>query len=191
MQRFAAVWHASPRKLMGVLLLLLLAAGMAVGSGASFTAESASPGNMVAAGSLAIDNDKKNDGVQTAIFDIANMAPGQSDGGYVTVENTGTVPGGFNLALDPPVAGGAGSNLSPRLQLTVQEVDQTTNAVVGTPFPIAAVNTMGATNPLGTWAAGEKHKYKFTVTWPTGLSGDDAFQGSTLKLDFKWNAVSA
>ena len=37
MQRFAAVWHASPQKMVGVLFALLLAAMMAVGSGAAWT----------------------------------------------------------------------------------------------------------------------------------------------------------
>jgi spore coat-associated protein N len=190
MQRFAAVWHASPRKLMGALLLLLLAAGMAVGSGASFTAQSASPGNMVTAGSLSIDNDHEG-GSEGAIFTINNLRPGQSDFGYVTVKNTGTVPGAFNLGLTGKTAGGAGADLSNRLHLKVEEVNPSTNAVTGTVFSDAVVNTMGTTNALGTWNGGDTHKYKFTVAWPSGLSADDAYQGSTLQLDFRWDAVSS
>ena len=52
MQRFAAVWHASPQKMVGVLFALLLAAMMAVGSGANFNSTSANPGNVVTAGNL-------------------------------------------------------------------------------------------------------------------------------------------
>ena len=53
MQRFAAVWHASPQKMVGILFALLLAAMMAVGSGANFNSTSANPGNVVTAGNLA------------------------------------------------------------------------------------------------------------------------------------------
>ena len=52
MQRFAPVWHASPQKMVGVLFALLLAAMMAVGSGANFNSTSANPGNVVTAGNL-------------------------------------------------------------------------------------------------------------------------------------------
>ena len=171
-------------------MMLLIAAGLAVGSGASFTATSASPGNMVTAGALTIDNNKKNNGTQTAIFNISAMRPNTSSSGTVTVTNTGNVPGVFNLALAGTTAGGAGSNLANRLHLKVEELDAL-NAVIGTPFPDAVVNTMGATNALGTWNGGDTHTYKFTVTWPNGLAGDDAYQGSTLQLDFAWNAVSS
>jgi hypothetical protein len=190
MQRIAAVSRANPRKLIGALLMLLLAAGLAVGSGASFTATSASPGNMVTAGALTIDNTKKNNGTQAAIFNISNLRPGQSDSGTVTVTNTGNVPGVFNLALASTTPGGAGSNLANRLHLKVEELDAG-NAVVGTPFADAVANTMGATNALGTWNGGDAHTYRFTVSWPSGLTGDDAYQGSTLQLNFNWNAVSS
>lgn len=190
MQRIAAVSRANPRKLMGALMMLLLAAGLAVGSGASFTATSASPGNMVTAGALTIDNNKKNNGTESAIFNIGPLRPGQSDNGTVTVTNTGNVPGVFNLALASSTAGGAGSNLANRLHLKVEEVNGS-GTVIGTPFADALVNTMGATNALGTWIGGEAHTYKFTVSWPTGLTGDDAYQGSTLQLNFNWNAVSS
>jgi spore coat-associated protein N len=190
MQRIAAVSRANPRKLMGALMMLLLAAGLAVGSGASFTASTASPGNMVTAGALTIDNNKKDSGTQSAIFNISDMRPGQSSSGTVTVTNTGSVPGVFNLALSGTTPGGAGSNLANRLHLKVEELDGL-GAVTGTPFADAVVNTMGSTNALGTWNGGDSHTYKLTVSWPSGLSGDDAYQGSTLQLDFAWNAVSS
>jgi spore coat-associated protein N len=189
MQRFAAVWHASPRKLMGALLMLVVAGGFAVGSGASFTSQSASPGNMITAGALTVNNDKKNDGTQGAIFHADNMKPGDTVTGTVTVSNTGDVPGVFDLGMAAPTPSGPGSDLSDRLELEVQELDSS-NAVTGTPLPSTLVSGVGTT-ALGTWAGNTSHTYRFTVTWPTGLTGDNAYQSSGLSLDFAWSATQA
>ena len=56
MQRVSALWQASPRKLVGALFVLMLAAMMAVASGASFTSTSANVGNIVTAGTLEHSN---------------------------------------------------------------------------------------------------------------------------------------
>jgi spore coat-associated protein N len=189
MQRFAAVWHASPRKLAGALAVLLLSAGMAVGSGASFTAQSASPGNLVTAGALTIDNDKGG-GAEGAIFSAANMKPGDTVTGTVTVSNTGNVAGDFSLALSSITAGGAGANLSGRLNL---KVEQTAGA--GSPQTVydGVVSGYGAakTLPPASWASAATRTYQFTVTWPTGQPNDNGYQGSTLTLDFDWSAVQS
>src|SRR5688572_12785 len=94
MQRFAAVWHASPQKLVGALFALLLAATMAVGSGANFNSTSANPGNVVTAGNLAHDNSKAGAAVLTA----DKLRPGQSQSGTVTITNTGDIDGVFSIA---------------------------------------------------------------------------------------------
>jgi hypothetical protein len=189
MQRFAAVWHASPRTLMGAMLMLVVAAGLAVGSGASFTSQSASPGNMITAGALTVNNDKKANGVEGAILTAGNMKPGDTVTGTVTVSNTGDVPGAFRLDMDAPAAGGPGSDLSDRLKLKVEELDSG-NAVTATPLAATTVSGVGST-PLGTWAGNSSHRYRFTVTWPTGLADDNDFQSSTLSLDFTWSATQA
>src|SRR5687767_6317391 len=94
MQRFAAVWHASPQKMVGVLFALLLAAMMAVGSGANFNSTSANPGNVVTAGNLSHLNGKDGD----AILTVTKLKPGQSDTGSVKITNTGDVDGVFSVA---------------------------------------------------------------------------------------------
>ena len=58
MQRVSALWQASPRKLLGALFALTLAAMMAVASGASFTSTSANAGNIVTAGDLSHGNSR-------------------------------------------------------------------------------------------------------------------------------------
>ena len=167
MQRFAAVWTASPRKLMGALLMLAIAGGLAVGSGASFTSQTASPGNMITAGALTANNDKKNNGVEGAIFHADNMKPGDTVTGTVTVSNTGNVDGDFE-ALD------SSDNV------TATPIDDTVISSVGT-SPVS----------LGTWTGNSNHKYRFTVKWPTGLTGDNAYMSSGVSMDFTWSATQA
>ena len=191
MQRFAAVWAASPRKLMGALLMLLVAAGLAVGSGASFTSQTASPGNMITAGALTANNDKKNNGTEGAIFHADNMKPGDTVTGTVTVSNTGNVDGDFSLSMAAPSLSGTGSDLSNRLHLKVEALDSS-DAVTGTPIADTVISSVG-TSPvsLGTWTGNTNHKYRFTVTWPTGLTGDNAYMSSGVSMDFTWSATQA
>jgi hypothetical protein len=190
MQRFAAVWHASPRKLAGALALLLLTAGMAVGSGASFTAQSASPGNLVTAGALTVDNNKKNAGGQTAVFSATNMKPGDSTTGTVQVTNTGNIAGDFSLALSgiASTPGAGGGNLSGRLNLHVEDITGAASDVYN-----GVVSGYGAAKALtpASWAGGAARTYRFTVNWPTGLANDNSYQGSQLQLDFDWSSVQS
>ena len=94
MQRFAAVWHASPQKMVGVLFALLLAAMMAVGSGANFNSTSANPGNVVTAGNLSHVNGK--DGL--ALLTVTKIKPAETQTGSVTIQNDGNIAGVFSVA---------------------------------------------------------------------------------------------
>ena len=40
---------------------------------------------------------------------------------------------------------------------------------------------------LGTFAAGDKHRYQFTVSLD-GSSADNSYQGGTSTVDFNWTA---
>src|SRR5690242_11622430 len=105
MQRIAAVWHASPQKMVGVLFALLLAAAMAVGSGANFTSQSVNAGNLVAAGTLKVQ------GPASAVLSIDKLRPTESQSGEATISNTGNTQGAFtvtasNLADTPGTVGG-------------------------------------------------------------------------------------
>ena len=82
------------RRMMVLLTLtvLVLAAAALVASSASFTASSANPGNMFTAGTLTMSNSKAN----TAVVTAAQMMPGQTTSGGVTVTNTGDVSGDFS-----------------------------------------------------------------------------------------------
>jgi spore coat-associated protein N len=170
------------------LVVLAIAAALAVGSVSLFTSSSANPANTFTAGTLSHSNSKEG----AAILTAANMVPGKSETGQVTIKNTGDVSGKFRLSssnlTDEP--GPNGGRLSEVLKLKVVDTS-------GTPRTIyyGKYNAMRSTD-LGTWAKDEKHTYRFTVTFPNGgvppsaTTGDNAYKGSSTKIQFNWDATS-
>jgi hypothetical protein len=142
-----------------------------------------------ASGALLISNSRAGQ----AILDTPPMAPGQTVGGAVRIGNAGKVAGRFSVRAtgmkDTP--GPYGGKLSDRLQLALVDVSGTPATVyTGTAAGLQGVD-------LGTFAAGAQRDYSLTATLPdtgvpTGaLTGDNAFQGSAMKLDIQWNAVAS
>src|SRR4051794_36886244 len=134
MQRFAAVWHASPQKMVGVLFALLLAAAMAVGSGANFTTSSSNVGNMVTAGKLSLSNSKSG-----AIFTVNPMRPDDpAQTGTDSLSNTGDGPGAVTLTMSNLVDSNTvnpASLLSTKLNLKVDAyTDVTFTTLVGNKY---------------------------------------------------------
>ena len=146
---------------------------------------------------MAIDNSKEG----AAIFTAAGMVPGDTANGTVTIRNAGNSTGTFSLSdsdlTDTP--GANGGNLSEALDLTIVDVgpdgapgggDDVSPAVYDGPF-----NAM-PTVDLGSWAADEEHTYQFTVefrdtgTPGSATTGDNAFEGSTTKNTYNWDATS-
>jgi spore coat-associated protein N len=190
------VLMGQPKLALGALLTLLLAAGAVVGSGADFTASSANPSNTFAAGTLSMVNSK--DGV--AVLTASDMRPGgPTSTGTVDIENTGSLSGDFTLARMAPVDNDGANPLSGKLNLTVVDCGDFSS---GTPVcgngddvvkytggTIAQMGTGGhAVDALGAYAAGEKHRYEFTVALD-GSAGDD-YQGDTSSVEFDFNAAS-
>jgi spore coat-associated protein N len=180
MQRAAVLWRASPGRLVAALFVLMLAAAMAVGSGANFNSTSANPGNMVTAGIVKHSNSKNG----TAIFDVAGLVPGVAQGGSVTLQNTGDVSGKFSLGSANVTAGGSGADMTGALVLTIK--DGTTTVYQG------QISGLSTPISLGTWAPAESHTYDFSVLLPdTGPNGaDNQYQGSTVGADFNWESTS-
>jgi hypothetical protein len=179
--------------MVGVLFALLLAAAMAVGSGANFTTSSANPGNYVAAGKLTMSNNKEG----TAIFQIDKFVPdAPAQGGSVSLQNTGDAPGATTLTMsnlsDTNVANPA-SLLSTKLNLKIEEFsDAAMTTLVATRYngTVSAFPSAGVS--VGTWAAGSNHYFKVSVTWPgTASGGDNVFQGAKSTMDFNWSMVQA
>jgi len=185
------VLMGNPRRLIIALVLILVAVGVAVFASATFTTSSANAGNVIATGSLTVDNSKNGAAVLTA----SGLVPGDSSNGTVQISNTGSSSGTFTLATanlkDTPGTPG-GPPLSGKVDLLIEDT-----TVAGTPKQIytGKLNAV-PTIQLGKWNAGESHTYKFTITFPdTGTpssptTGDNAYKNASTSVDFVWNAVS-
>lgn len=182
-----------PRLALGALLTLLLAAAAVVGSGADFTASSANPANTFASGTLSIANSKEG----TAVLSAGNLRPaGAPAVGTVDIENDGSLSGAFTLERSAPVDSDAANPLSGKLNVTVVDC----GTFVGTTAPVCGnaddvVRYAGGTlaamgsgpHALGTFAAGEKHRYLFTVALD-GSAGN-AYQGGSSTVEFDFDAA--
>ena len=183
MKRVSALWQASPRKVVGALFILMLAAMMAVASGASFTSTTPNVGNVVAAGVMQIDTDKTGG----AILDVHGHVPGHSDHGTLQHTNSGDAAGVLTLSKDHVL--NTGAPLSSKIDLVI------TDAQSGDEIYRGKLGSMG-NRPAGTIAKGGTRSFDFEVTFPDadfgqGTSGsDNAYQGSRTSVDFAWDAVS-
>ena len=153
MQRFAAVWHASPQKMVGILFALLLAAMMAVGSGANFNSTSANPGNVVTAGNL--DHDERH---RTArLLTVSKIKPGETKTGTVTIENTGDIDGVFSVAGTITADSTAPRAANPfAAQLNLKIEDTTTGA---TSLYDGLLSAMNGTVGTGSDLARRRHRH--------------------------------
>ncbi|GAA6526954.1 TasA family protein [Intrasporangium sp. DVR] len=162
------------KKILVPLATLVAAGAIAVGSGATFTSTSNNTISSVASGTLTQSNSKAN----AAIFNVANIKPGDTVIGKVTITNTGTLPGTFSLKKVDST-----NTFSNSLNLNI--TNQTTGVVVyNGPFG-ALVD--GTAKDLGVYAAGASNTYVFTVT--LALSAPDADQGKIASAGFTWDAV--
>lgn len=186
---------SQPRLALGALLTLLLAAGAVVGSGADFTATSANPSNTFAAGTLSIGNSK--DGV--AVLTASNMRPADpATTGTVDIENSGSLSGAFTLSRGTPADSSATNPMSAKLNVVVVDCGSYAGATApacgdgddqqrysGT---LAEMGTAGhEVDALGNFAAGEKHRYRFSVALD-GSAGN-AYQGGSSSVEFDFNAA--
>jgi spore coat-associated protein N len=187
--RLRALTRRNPRAVLTALATIGLAGAVTAGSGANFTAQMANPGNLVAAGTLAMSNSK----ADTAVLTTSNLKPGQSVTGTVDVQNTGSLDGVFSLAKANLVDTPATPAFSSKLTLTVTDLGDPT--VTPAPAPVqkysGTVAGMG-TLALGTWVPDEKHRYQFVITFPDGggNGADDAYQGAQTTVDYTFAAVS-
>jgi spore coat-associated protein N len=171
-----------------VLAGIVIISTLLVGTGAVFTSTSSNPANVFTAGILKHTNGK--DGA--AILTATKMKPGDSVSGAVTIANDGDLAGVFSLATSnmTDTAGANGGKLSDVLKVKI--VDQTTSATLydGT---IKSVGTIAA----GTFPAAATHTYQFTVSFPEGgtpannTSGDNAYKGSSMSIQFDWSEVQS
>jgi len=164
------------KRLIFALVIIIAAAVVVTFSFSLFTSTSANPGNVVATGSLKINNNLEG----AAILTAEGLLPGESTDGTVAITNVGDSAGDFKLSTDNLVDTPASPALSSVLTLVITE--GATEIYKG---GLAAVGTVD----LGTWDPDESHTYKFTVTFAAG-SGDE-YQGGQTTLDFIWDATQS
>ena len=175
-----------PLRALGALAALVAAVAVTVGSSASFTASSANPSNTFAAGSLSILNSKEG----LAILTMSGMKPGDSQTGTVDIQNTGSLSGAFTVSQSGIVDSDGSNPMSAKLDLVVKDCGDfssgTPTCDVGDPVKYTGtIAAMGST-ALGTFAANEKHRYEFAVTFNSGAG--NAYQGDSSSVQFDWNA---
>jgi spore coat-associated protein N len=183
---------SQPRLALGALLTLALASAAIVGSGADFTATSANPTNTFSSGTLSISNTKSG----AAVFTASNLRPaGAAQTGTVDIGNSGSLSGLFKLSRGTIADSGSTSNLSPKLNMVITDCGTFAS---GTPTcgdgddsnvytgALPGVGTAATPITLATFAAGEKHRYQFSVALDS--SADNNFQGGSSTVDFNWTA---
>jgi spore coat-associated protein N len=175
-----------PMRALGALTALIAAVAVAVGSSASFTATSANPSNTFAAGTLSILNSKEASAVLTA----SGMKPGDSATGTVDVQNNGSLSGAFTLSRSNISDSDGTYPMSAKLDLVVKDCGDFSS---GTPTcdagdPVKYTGTIAAmgSTALGTFAASEKHRYQFAVTFNSGANNN--YQGDSSSVEFDWDA---
>jgi len=162
----------NPKRVIGGLATALAAAGIAVGSGASFTSQTASAANVFSSGTMSQTNSR--DGA--AIATKGNMKPGDVQTGQVKIKNTGTVASAFKLSEVSDSSTFTAGNL----QLVIK--DGATTIYSG---DFGALNAPIA---LGEYAAGEERTYDFTVTFAQSAGNED--EDKTASATYQWDQVS-
>jgi spore coat-associated protein N len=195
MSRFK-ILAANPRRALAALATVLVAVGITGASGANFNAQTANPANTFTAGTLSMSNSKLN----AAILTASNMRPGDpASTGTVDIANTGSLSAPFLLSQGTLTNTDAAFPMAAKLNLVITDCGDFSS---GTPVcgdandvvkytggTVAQMGTAGhLVSALGTFAAGEKHTYKFSVALDS--SADDNYQGDGSTVQFLWNATS-
>lgn len=182
--------------------LAIIAAGALVwhASYAAFTGQTRSAGNDWSTGSVALTDDDKG----TAMFQVSNMLPGQSDSKCITVTANASVPGTVKgYVVNPNFSSVV---LSQHVLATVTEgtggsfADCTgfqQTGVVATSVPLATLAQSNSyASGIGGWdvAAGTQSR-TYKITWAFDTTGMtqadiDALQGSHVGLDMQWELQS-
>jgi spore coat-associated protein N len=191
MSRFRLLWKSSPRKVLLAFGVLLVAAALAVGSGANFNSTSANPSNVFTAGTISQSNSKAN----AAILTASNIVPGATATGTLIIKNTGSANGTFTLTHTAPVDVPVSPGLSTDLQLTIVDQGDPT-CVTACPANVTLYSGTIAAEPatiaLGAFTPNQQHQYLFTMTFPNnGTTGaDNAYQGASTSVGYTFFSTS-
>jgi hypothetical protein len=185
-----------PRRTLGALAVGLCAVGVAVGSGADFSAEAANPSNAFSAGSLTIDNSRPD----AAIFSPTNMKPGgAAQTGTVDIQNSGSLPGDFTLTRDRLASTDTGApNPAPfatKVVLTVTDCGAYSGGAAPacgdagdvTLYDHRPLASMDDAIALGRFEAAERHRFRFAASLD-GSAGNE-YAGDSSSARFVWTTT--
>lgn len=179
---------AQPKRTLATLGAILAAVGVAVGSGANFTAQTANAANTFTAGTLSMTNSQAG-----AVLSASNMKPGDVTTGTVDIKNTGSVAGVFTLSRTALNDSDNANPMSAQLNVVVKDCGDfssgTPTCDAGDPNRYSGtLAAMTGSQALSTFAAGEEHRYQFTTTFASGAG--NAYQGDSSTATFTWDATS-
>jgi spore coat-associated protein N len=164
---------------LAVLALLAVALQSLVFSSASFTATKGNPGNAFTAGTLTHVNSRSG----AFVVNAADLRPGQSSQGTLTITGGGDFSGSFTLSkasvVDVPAAPGLSNALTLRIEDTTGTATTLFNGTV------AAFTTVS----LGSIAPGVTRQYRFTLTFPAA-SAAPGLQGASMSLGLLFKGVT-
>lgn len=165
------------RRILLTLASVLTAGALAVGSGASFTAQTFNGANHAEAGTLKQTNSLPG----ASIYNLSNMKPGDTVNGKVTVTNSGTLAGNLKLT-----EGGVSNKFGQPAMLSITVTDVTNAAA---PTVVVSKRTYGTVGviDLGRWTPGEARTYVFSVT--LDAAADNTNQGSTADATYTWDST--
>jgi len=166
---------STTKKILVPLATLLGAGAIAIGSGATFTSTTANTISSVTSGTLSHTNSK--DG--KAILTLANIKPGDTVNGGLTITNTGSLPADFSLTETRSTNGFADNNLT----LTI--TNNTTGASVYTGTFGGLVD--GTKTALGAIAPGVANNFTFSVH--LDADAPNTQQGKNATAAYQWDSV--
>jgi len=162
-----------------VLALLAVVLQSLVFSGASFTDTKGNPGNAFTAGTLTHVNSKSG----AFVVNAADLRPGQSSQGTLTITGGGDVAGAYTLSKESVSDVPASPGLSSTLTLLIEDTTGTATTLFnGT---VAAFTTVS----LGSIAPGVTRQYRFTLTFPAA-SASPGLQGASMSLGLLFKGVT-
>jgi hypothetical protein len=189
-----------PKRTLGALALGLCAVGLAVGSGADFSAQTVSSGNTFSAGVLSMDNSKD----AAAILTADNMRPGGPvQTGVVDIKNTGSIDGVFTLTRDRLTNTDTGehnpSAFASKVNVWVVDCgkfstrDGTSTGEQVTPtcgdaddntLFTGTLASQSAAVPLGTFRPAEQHRYQFAAVLDPSAGNEYVRDGASARYVF-------
>ncbi|KGM14221.1 TasA family protein [Cellulomonas bogoriensis] len=166
---------AKRTKVLAPLAVLVVAGGITLQSGATFTSQSDNSINAVTSGTLTQSNSK--DG--QAIFNLTDLKPGDTLNGTLTLTNTGSLPASFGLTEVTSTSTFAAEALS----LTITDTTNGTEVYSGTFGGL----TDGARNELGVFQPSDATTYRFTVQMSPDAGNSQ--QGKVAQASYRWDSV--